>query len=141
MALDRASRPFGDAPTYALTDDERAVENHLASRYRKLGISSRHDLPGAPEADGRRPAGSSASTSARASPTHPTNGCPGASPSLTRPAIGSLSASNSSVNPSSPPAPEASSSTGPVASLRRGRCHEESPLIFPGRQKMSGHHS
>jgi DNA-binding CsgD family transcriptional regulator len=33
----------------------RTVENHLASCYRKLDISSRNDLPGALEADRRRP--------------------------------------------------------------------------------------
>ena len=79
----------------------RTVENHLAGCYRKLGISSRRDLPGALGADRRRapargarapaptpaPAPASRRTAARAPHSH-----------SRRPAIGSLSASISSVN-------------------------------------------
>ena len=61
----------------------RTVENHLASCYRKLGISSRHDLPGALAADRRRaptrpapgpaptPAPAPASQSSRRPGAHP----------------------------------------------------------------------
>ena len=54
----------------------RTVENHLASCYRKLGISSRHDLPGALAADQRpapaRPAPVRAPTPAPAPASHRT---------------------------------------------------------------------
>ena len=54
----------------------RTVENHLASCYRKLGISSRHDLPGALAADRRsasaRPARAPAPAPVRAPATRRT---------------------------------------------------------------------
>ena len=83
--------------------DRRRALHHRAHRRepsRQLLPQARHQLAPRPPrrasggpAPGAGSAGSSASSNARASPSQPTNCCPGAPPSLRRPAIGSLSAS------------------------------------------------